>query len=75
MLLVRCKKGIKFSEAGKKVHTVFVLVGTKDERNFHLRVLAAIAQIVQSDNFNKKWLAAKNKQSLKDIILLGKRLR
>ena len=75
ILLIRCKKGIRFSDNDQKVHTVFVLVGTRDERNFHLRVLAAIAQILQSDNFNKKWLAAKNEQALRDIILLGKRMR
>ncbi len=75
MLLVRCKKGIKFSESASKVHTVFVLVGTKDERNFHLRALAAIAQIVQNPNFNKKWLSARNEKALRDIVLLGKRMR
>ncbi|RKY36336.1 MAG: hypothetical protein DRP78_03905 [Candidatus Omnitrophota bacterium] len=75
ILLVRCKKGIKFSDASPAVNTVFVLVGTIDERNFHLRALAAIAQILQNTNFTKKWLAAKNKESLRDVILLGKRIR
>jgi len=74
VLLVRCKKGIKFSNASK-VHTIFVLIGSKDERNFHLRALAAIAQIVQNPNFSIKWMSAKNEKALKDIILLGKRMR
>jgi len=75
ILIVRCKKGIEFSDKAEKVQTVFVLVGTKDERNFHLRALAAIAQILQNPSFNKVWLAAKNKEALRDIMLLGKRMR
>ncbi|MCK5083580.1 MAG: amino acid permease [Candidatus Omnitrophica bacterium] len=75
ILLVRCKEGIKFSDDAPNIHTVFVLVGTRDERNFHLRALAAIAQIVQNPSFEKKWMSAKNEKALKDVVLLGKRMR
>ncbi|MFC1510186.1 amino acid permease [Candidatus Omnitrophota bacterium] len=75
VLLVRCKKGIAFSASAPKVHVVFVLIGSKDERNFHLRALAAIAQIVQNPSFNKKWMSAKNDKALKDIVLMGDRMR
>jgi hypothetical protein len=54
---------------------VFVLAGTKDERNFHLRALAAIAQIGQDLHFYKKWIRAKGEEALRDTVLLGKRLR
>jgi amino acid transporter/mannitol/fructose-specific phosphotransferase system IIA component (Ntr-type) len=75
ILLARCRKGIYFSENSKTVKSVFLLIGTKDERNFHLRALASIAQIVQDPHFEKKWLRAKDKEALRDIILLGKRRR
>lgn len=75
ILLIRSLKGIVFSEGQPKINTVFVLVGTKDERNFHLRALAAIAQIVQDSNFQRRWMKAKNKEALRDVILLGKRIR
>ncbi|MGA1867385.1 MAG: amino acid permease [bacterium] len=75
VLLVRSRQGINFAMHEQKVHAVFVLVGTRDERNFHLRALAAIAQICQDPGFNKKWLAAKSEEGLRDIILLGKRMR
>jgi amino acid transporter/mannitol/fructose-specific phosphotransferase system IIA component (Ntr-type) len=75
ILLVRCRKGIIFPGSDKKVHTVFIIAGTKDERNFHLRALAAIAQIVQDPDFEKKWMSAKNKEALRDIVLLGERKR
>ena len=75
ILLVRARKGIRFSDEYPDVHTVFVLVGTRDERNFHLRVLSAIAQIVQNPDFEKKWMTARNERALRDIILLGARRR
>jgi len=75
ILLVRAREGIHFSPQYSNVHTVFVLVGTRDERNFHLRALSAIAQIVQDPNFEKKWMEARNKQALRDIVLLGTRRR
>jgi basic amino acid/polyamine antiporter, APA family len=75
ILLVRCKDGIYFSEEAPKVQIVFVIAGTRDERNFHLQALAAIAQIIQNANFEKKWLSAKNTDALRDIVLLGERRR
>ncbi len=75
LLLARCREGIIFSQSISKVHTVFVIVGTKDQRTFHLRTLAAIAQIVQDPDFDKTWMAAKSIEGLRDIVLLGKRRR
>jgi amino acid transporter len=75
ILLARCKEGVKFSKSAPKVHAIFVLVGTRDERNFHLRTLAAIAQIVQDPHFEKRWMRAKRKEALRDTVLLGKRSR
>ncbi len=75
ILLARCREGIYFNEEAQKVNTVFVITGTRDERNFHLQALAAIAQIVQDSNFEKKWLKAKNIEALRDIVLLGDRRR
>ncbi|MCD4819417.1 MAG: amino acid permease [Candidatus Cloacimonetes bacterium] len=75
IILIRCKKGIFFSEESSKIQTVFVIVGTRDERPFHLRSLAAIAQIIQNANFEKRWLTAKNLNALRDVIILGERKR
>jgi len=75
ILIARSKEGIVFSEEAPSVHAVFVLLGTRDERNFHLRALAAIAQIVQDHKFEKMWKRAKSKEGLRDVVLLGKRRR
>jgi amino acid transporter/mannitol/fructose-specific phosphotransferase system IIA component (Ntr-type) len=75
LLIVRAKDGIEYSEDAKDVKTLFVIAGTKDKRSFHLRALAAIAQIVQKKEFEKRWFDAKNEQALRDIILLSSRDR
>ncbi len=75
MLLARCREGITFSDRFDDITTVFILVGTRDERNFHLRALSAIAQIVHEHHFQKRWLTARDEEALKDVILLGKRKR
>ncbi len=75
ILLARCKAGITFPKTKGKVHIVFVLYGSKDERNFHLRALAAIAEIAQSKNFDKIWLGARNTEDLRNIILTAERRR
>ena len=69
------QKGVIFPDSKEEVHAIFVLVGTRDERNFHLRALAAIAQIVQDPRFEKTWLSARTTENLRDVILLGKRRR
>jgi len=75
ILVARSKGGVVFSDDTPDVHAIFVLLGTKDERNFHLRALSAIAQIVQDLHFEKKWMSARNQEALRDIVLLGKRRR
>ncbi len=74
IILVRAKGGIIFP-GDEIVHIAFVLVGSQDERNLHLKALAAIAQITQHTGFDKSWFAATNKEDLKNIVLLAERRR
>ena len=74
ILLVRAKSGVIFLQ-DEVVHTVFVLVGSGDDRVLHLKILAAIAQIIQNPEFEEKWLAARNQDELKNIVLLAERRR
>jgi mannitol/fructose-specific phosphotransferase system IIA component (Ntr-type) len=75
IVLVRCRKGIIFDVEKPYVKTAFILVGSSDERNYHLRALMAIAQVVQEKDFIKRWLAATTPESLRDLVLLSPRLR
>ncbi|MBN2269413.1 MAG: amino acid permease [Sedimentisphaerales bacterium] len=75
ILLARCRKGAYFSETDPTVRAVFVIMGTKDERNFHLHALSAIAQTIQDPHFEVRWANAKTKENIRDILLLGERRR
>jgi len=74
VLLVRAKVGIIFPD-DNLAHVLFVLVGSSDKRDLHLKVLAAIAEIAQNTGFDKKWLEAESKEDLKNVVLLTGRRR
>ncbi len=74
LVLVRARAGIIFPE-DQLVHTAFVLVGSSGERVLHLKILAVIAAVVQSHDFEKKWLEAQGEEELKHVILLAERKR
>lgn len=75
LLLVRCREGAVFSDLNPPVHTAFVLAGSVDERNYHLRALMSIAHIVEHEDFEKRWLGARGVEELKDVVLLTPRRR
>jgi len=75
IVMVRAREGIVFSENQELVHIIFVLAGSRDERNFHLRALMAIAQIVRESNFYKNWMRMKDKESLRMLVLSSTRKR
>jgi mannitol/fructose-specific phosphotransferase system IIA component (Ntr-type) len=75
LVLVRCKPGVTFSELHEPVKTAFVLVGSRDERNYHLRALMTIAQIVRQPDFEKRWMGAIGIEQLRDVMLLASRTR
>lgn len=75
ILLVRAVDGIKFPNSPDPVRIMFVLAGSRDERNYHLRALMAIAQIAQESDFEKRWLAARDAEAIRNLILLATRTR
>jgi amino acid transporter/mannitol/fructose-specific phosphotransferase system IIA component (Ntr-type) len=75
ILLIRARDGINFSHATDPVRIMFVLAGSRDERNYHLRALMAIAQIAQEKQFEQRWLAARDTETLRNLILLSTRKR
>ena len=75
IVLVRNKYGIVWNDEGEVVYTAFCLVGSKDERNFHLKALMSIAQVLQDPEFHKQWTQARTPDELRSVILLTKRRR
>jgi APA family basic amino acid/polyamine antiporter len=75
ILLIRARDGINFPHADDPVRIMFVLAGSRDERNYHLRALMAIAQIAQEKQFEQQWLTARNAEAIRNLILLSTRKR
>jgi mannitol/fructose-specific phosphotransferase system IIA component (Ntr-type) len=75
IVVVRSREGIDFGEGTDPVKVVFALAGTRDERNFHLQALMAIAQIVQNPEFLSTWPRLRNTEELRNQILLAQRVR
>ncbi|MDP8253252.1 MAG: amino acid permease [Candidatus Kaelpia aquatica] len=74
LVLVRARAGIIFP-GDRLIHIAFILVSSPGERVLHLKILAAIAAIVQSQDFEKKWFEAKGEEELKHVIFLAERKR
>lgn len=72
--VIRSRKGVNYAGT-EKVKIFFAIAGSADERNFHLQVLMAIAQIVQNKTFNEQWDKAPNRDTLRNLILLADRVR
>ncbi len=75
LALIRAKKGIQWDESSEPVKAVFVLLGSIDKRELHLKSLMAVAQLVQNNNFFDKWMSAQDEKDLKSIIRLMPRNR
>jgi len=74
LALVRSRSGIRWTD-DDVVYTAFAMIGSKDERNFHLRALMAIAQILQDPEFSGKWGMATNDTELRTAVILANRNR
>jgi len=75
IVLVRNKFGITWNEEGEVVYTAFGMVGSKDERNFHLKALMFIAQVLQDPEFHSLWTRARTEQEFRSVILVARRRR
>ena len=75
MLMLRCKGGVSFPGQDSPVYVAFVLIGSADQRNFHLRALMAISYIAGEPEFFQRWMTAGTSEHLRDIVLLSGRQR
>ncbi len=75
LLIARARDGIFFTGEEEPVRTVFLMAGTRDERNFHLRALMAIASIAHEEDFEKRWSEARTPEDLRNYILSSRRKR
>ena len=78
MVMVRTQKGVLVEideeflgedTSPAPVHAFFFLVSPEENPGQHLRILAQLAGHVDNDRFMRHWLAAKNEQEMKEILL------
>ncbi|MEA2104632.1 MAG: PTS sugar transporter subunit IIA, partial [Candidatus Cloacimonadota bacterium] len=69
------QQGIRWEKNNKPVRAVFLLIGTLDMREHHLKALMAVAQLIQNKDFFTKWNQAKGADDLKSLVRLLPRSR
>ncbi|MDN3687734.1 amino acid permease [Cyclobacterium jeungdonense] len=57
----------------KKLHAVLFLISSKKHSGQHLRMLAHLAEILDNENFPKRWLEAADESELRQILLRDER--
>jgi amino acid transporter/mannitol/fructose-specific phosphotransferase system IIA component (Ntr-type) len=67
--MVRTRKRVDYSDKYPPAHAFFIIVSTKDIKAFQLRSLMWLAQIAEKEEFNEKWLAAKDADGLRNVVL------
>jgi mannitol/fructose-specific phosphotransferase system IIA component (Ntr-type) len=75
MRIIRCREGVRFTDAEDSVKAVFLFGGTAENRLLHLKTLASIATLVGLEGFEGLWEAAEGETELKDLMLLNDRRR
>ena len=69
IVLVRSKKGISISEGIEPFHAFIVVISSRDQRTFYLHSLMWIAQLAEQCDFKSEWIKAKDKESIRKVIL------
>ena len=75
LLIARCREGIYFPNHDQPVRAAFVIVAAPDVRTRHLRTLSAIAQVVQGEDFEQRWLDAPDAEALRTLVRRAPRRR
>ncbi len=84
MVIVRCQSGFSVtpgeavaangSSKEETIFAAFYLISPESDPGQHLRMLAHIAQHVETDEFMPAWLAARDELEIKEILLREERM-
>ena len=72
LIIVRSHDGIHHDQEAP-TYALFMLISEEENARQHLRMLAQLAVSVDTDDFIERWHAAKNEQSLKEVLLRNER--
>ncbi len=68
-VLGRSQSGVDYVATGEKVHLVVLLVVGKDGARIHLELLAAIAQLLNNQEFRQSLVLAGNVRSIQKLLI------
>lgn len=71
LVVARSRRGLHFPGVGTPIHAVFVLLGSKDDPQQHLRMLAGIARRAEEPSFLTSWHEADDTETLRAILVTG----
>ena len=71
LVAARSRRGLHFPGVGSPIHAVFVLLGSKDDPQQHLRMLAGIARRAEEPQFLKIWLGVDDTEKLRALLVTG----
>lgn len=73
--LVRLKEGLETDEKYEddKVYCLVYLASSSQKSGQHLRILAHLAEMIDSADFEERWLKAKDEAELREILLRDER--
>ena len=71
LVAARSRVGLHFPGIGAPVHAVFVLLGSRDDPQQHLRMLAGIARRAEEPTFLGDWIEAKEVEGLRALLVTG----
>ncbi len=80
--LVRIKDGMPFENVNlesnqkdldEKLNSLIYLMSSKKKSGQHLRILAHLAEMIDTIDFNERWLAAKDEAELREVLLRDER--
>jgi amino acid transporter len=68
LTLIRTKRGAMFSDDAPPVHAAFIVLFSKDEKNFYLNSLMWLMKLSEHPEFEERWKKAKDKTELKNLM-------
>lgn len=75
MLIARSREGITFPGRPEPVHAVFLLVASRDNCDFHVKMIAGLIEMITAPEFEENWMNARDEERLRDLLLLEERMR
>lgn len=68
LTLIRTRRGAMFSDDAPPVHAAFIILFSKDEKNFYLNSLMWLMKLSEHPEFEEKWKQARDKGELKTLM-------